>query len=279
MMRLSARRSATSFGRSAGRIPFAELRALTPEKLAEALSGEPGETIRWITAAAHYGLVEGPILLGQCLLDGKGLPRDPRAALRWFEAAAGAGSLDAANMVGRCHEMGWGAPVNARLAADWYRRAAEGGLNWGQYNLGNLLLRGSGVTGQEAGFDVVLARRAAGTREVDEPDRTVLRGGLGDRARPGRGASVVSVRRGARRFPRTVQSRNFAGEAGSDRRSHGMASRGGAWCDARCGSPGGWHTAPKRRAGDARHWLPCTETARRLRERGSIKARGDGMTG
>ena len=108
MMRLSARRSRAHFERSPGRIPFAELRALTPEKLAEALTGAPGETIRWVAAAARYGLVEGQLLLGQCLLDGRGLPGDPRAALRWFEAAAGAGNLEAMNMVGRCHEMGWG---------------------------------------------------------------------------------------------------------------------------------------------------------------------------
>jgi hypothetical protein len=145
MMRLSARRSRVRFERSPGRIPFSELRALTSEKLAEALSGEPGEMIRWITAAAHYGLVEGQLLLGQCLLDGRGLPKDPSAALRWFEAAAGAGNLEATNMVGRCHEMGWGTSVDARLAADCYRRAAERGLDWGQYNLGNLVLRGRGV--------------------------------------------------------------------------------------------------------------------------------------
>jgi hypothetical protein len=35
--------------------------------------------------------------------------------------------------------------MDPHLAADWYRRAAEGGLDWGQYNLGNLLLRGCGV--------------------------------------------------------------------------------------------------------------------------------------
>jgi TPR repeat protein len=145
MMRLSARRSRAHFERSPGRIPFAELRALTPEKLAEALTGAPGETIRWVAAAARYSLVEGQLLLGQCLLDGRGLPGDPRAALRWFEAAAGAGNLKAMNMVGRCHEMGWGTPMDPHLAADWYRRAAEGGLDWSQYNLGNLLLRGCGV--------------------------------------------------------------------------------------------------------------------------------------
>jgi hypothetical protein len=59
-MRLSARRSRARFERSPGRIPFAELRALTPQKLAEALAGKPAETIRWITAAARYGLVAPP---------------------------------------------------------------------------------------------------------------------------------------------------------------------------------------------------------------------------
>ena len=47
--------------------------------------------------------------------------------------------------LGRCHELGWGVPADAGKAAAWFRKAAEAGLDWGQYNLGNLYFRGAGV--------------------------------------------------------------------------------------------------------------------------------------
>jgi uncharacterized protein len=126
-------------------ITFATMRSLTPDRLVQVLSGEPSEAIHWITAAAHYGVAEAQLMLGQLLLDGRGTPSDPGSAFRWFGAAAGAGNLNAMNMVGRCHELGWGVNADPSLAAAWYRRAAERGLDWAQYNLANLLLRGRGV--------------------------------------------------------------------------------------------------------------------------------------
>jgi len=51
----------------------------------------------------------------------------------------------ACNMAGRCHEHGWGCTADTKRAADYYRRAADLGLDWGMYNLANLLATGRGV--------------------------------------------------------------------------------------------------------------------------------------
>jgi uncharacterized protein len=127
------------------RMSFSELRNATQQAWAAALSGEPQKAARWLDAAARYGLVEAQTLLGQVLLDGRGLPKDAVAALKWFGIAADAGYPPAMNMVGRCHERGWGTPVNWAAAARWYRRSAEASYDWGQYNLANLLLQGQGL--------------------------------------------------------------------------------------------------------------------------------------
>jgi uncharacterized protein len=125
---------------------FSALRNATLQTWAAALRSEPEEAARWIEAAARYGLVEAQSLLGQMLLDGRGLPKDAVAALKWFGIAADAGYPPAMNMVGRCHELGWGTPVDFAAAAKWYRRSAEASYDWGQYNLANLLMRGHGLS-------------------------------------------------------------------------------------------------------------------------------------
>lgn len=118
---------------------FAALQALLPEQRRAAFAGEDGRS--WIEAAALYGLVEAQVLLGQSLLD-RG---DAALALPWFKAAAGAGCAPACNMVGRCFELGWGVAPDLAEAARHYRQAAEAGLDWGQFNLANLLLYGLGA--------------------------------------------------------------------------------------------------------------------------------------
>src|SRR5262249_49643980 len=74
-----------------------------------------------------------------------GTPADPVGAARWFSAAAEADCGEAMNMLGRCHELGCGVAQSDSLAARWYGRAAGKGLDWGQFNLANLVLRGRGV--------------------------------------------------------------------------------------------------------------------------------------
>lgn len=127
------------------RLAFATLRGLSRRQLAALLNGEPEQALPVIAAAARYGLVEAQLLLGQCLLDGRGAPVDRAGAVRWFGAAAEADCAEAMNMLGRCHELGRGVAQSDALAVQWYARAAGKGLDWAQFNLANLVLRGRGV--------------------------------------------------------------------------------------------------------------------------------------
>lgn len=125
--------------------------AASAEQLAEALDGDPRETARWILAAAEAGEPQAQTLLGQILLDGRGIARDAALARRWFAIAAAQGHAMAANMLGRCHELGWGGAVDLAAAARCYRQAADAGLDWGLYNYANLLATGRGVAPDDAG--------------------------------------------------------------------------------------------------------------------------------
>lgn len=116
----------------------------------EHLAEQPQRAARLVLAAAAAGELEAQALLGQILLDGRGIQADPALALTWFSIAADRGHAMACNMAGRCHEHGWGAPANPARAADFYRRAAEMGLDWGMYNLANLLATGRGISQDEA---------------------------------------------------------------------------------------------------------------------------------
>lgn len=106
------------------------------------LAGHPGLAARWLRFAAERGFRSAQLVLGQMLLEGRGVARDPAAAHGWFARAAAIGSLDARNMVGRCHEYGWGVPVDHAAALAQYRRAAAEGHAWARYNVGCLLLYG-----------------------------------------------------------------------------------------------------------------------------------------
>jgi TPR repeat protein len=114
------------------------------------LEDSPGKAAQAILAAAGQGVIEAQLLLGQILLDGRGIEADAEVARRWFGIAAQGGSAMAHNMLGRCLEHGWGGEVNVAQAAVHYARAADAGLDWGLYNLGNLLATGRGVPANQA---------------------------------------------------------------------------------------------------------------------------------
>lgn len=109
------------------------------------LTGPADRAARWLAGAAQRGHTEAQAILGQWLLDGRGVERDPIEALFWFKTAALSGHAMAANMLGRCYEHGWGAPACDKTATHWYARAAEAGLDWGQYNYATSLQLGRGV--------------------------------------------------------------------------------------------------------------------------------------
>jgi TPR repeat protein len=118
---------------------------LNAEQLQAMLDDSPVRAAQAILMAAKEGVVDAQALLGQILLEGRGIARDEALALRWFQIAAHSGHLMARNMAGRCREHGWGCDVDEAAAAREYRVAAEAGLDWGQYNYANLLATGRGV--------------------------------------------------------------------------------------------------------------------------------------
>lgn len=114
------------------------------------LEHSPGQAAQAILAAAGQGVVEAQLLLGQILLDGRGIEQDAEVARRWFQIAAQGGNGMAHNMLGRCLEHGWGGAPDLAQAAIHYAQAADTGLDWGMYNLGNLLATGRGVPANQA---------------------------------------------------------------------------------------------------------------------------------
>jgi TPR repeat protein len=133
---------------------------LDGEQLTSMLDESPARAAQAILMAAGEGVVDAQALLGQILLDGRGIAQDQPLAMRWFDIAARQGHLMARNMLGRCHEHGWGCTADAAVAAQHYRQAAEAGLDWAMYNYANLLATGRGV-GEDQAQALDLYRRAA----------------------------------------------------------------------------------------------------------------------
>ncbi|MEZ0231311.1 MAG: tetratricopeptide repeat protein [Methylophilaceae bacterium] len=129
--------------------PSKRLNDVSVEELTTLLSGDPKEAAQWIKAAAEQGITEAQALLGQILLDGRGLAKDEALARTWFAKAAESGHLIAVNMIGRCHENGWGGEIDMVEAAKYFRQAAAQGLDCAMYNYANLLLHGNGVKKDE----------------------------------------------------------------------------------------------------------------------------------
>ncbi|QBF25288.1 sel1 repeat family protein [Pseudomonas tructae] len=130
------------------------------EQLQKMLEHSPGKAAQAVLVVAGQGGVEAQLLLGQILLDGRGIEQDLPLARKWFAIAAQAGSAMAHNMLGRCLEHGWGGACDLVLAAFHYREAAQAGLDWGLYNYANLLGTGRGVA-MDQGLALATYRRAA----------------------------------------------------------------------------------------------------------------------
>ncbi|MEZ2296376.1 tetratricopeptide repeat protein [Variovorax sp. RCC_210] len=137
-----------------------DLDALSRAQWEAILNGPAAPAVTWITAAARENNAQAQAVLGQWLLDGRGMERNASAAFAWFQRAAAQGHAMAANMAGRCLEHGWGTAENHAEAVRLYRQSADGGLDWGMYNLANMLATGRGVAlDQPQAFDWY--RRAA----------------------------------------------------------------------------------------------------------------------
>lgn len=121
------------------------LEVLDNEQLQAMLAADQRKAAQALVIAAGQGVVDAQALLGQILLDGRGIERDAALALKWFAIAASRGHAMAHNMLGRCYEHGWGCEASAERAAGHYLHAARAGLDWGLYNLANLWGTGRGL--------------------------------------------------------------------------------------------------------------------------------------
>ena len=88
--------------------------------------------------------------------------RSNALAYLYYSTAAGQQHERAMSLVGRCLEEGWGTPRNLDAAADWYRRSAETGYFRGQYNWASMLLKTGRLEEAAAWFE----RAAAGGTAV-----------------------------------------------------------------------------------------------------------------
>ncbi|HKS13712.1 MAG TPA: tetratricopeptide repeat protein [Pseudomonas sp.] len=130
------------------------------DQLRGMLEESPAKAAQAILAAAGQGVVQAQLLLGQILLDGRGIERDLVLARQWFAIAAQGGSAMAHNMLGRCLEHGWGGEQDLAQAVAHYRTAAQAGLDWGLYNYANMLGTGRGVAQDQAGAFAAYRRAA-----------------------------------------------------------------------------------------------------------------------
>jgi uncharacterized protein len=137
-----------------------ELAAISAERWQQILLGDPVRAVAWISAAAELGDAQAQTVLGQWLLDGRGVERNPEQALAWFLRAAHLNHAMAMNMAGRCHENGWGTSADPEKAVHWFSQAAALKLPEGRYNLANMLVAGHGIK-QNQSEAIALYRQAA----------------------------------------------------------------------------------------------------------------------
>ncbi|PMX27486.1 MULTISPECIES: tetratricopeptide repeat protein [unclassified Pseudomonas] len=136
---------------------------VTADQLRDTLSRNPRDAARWCSAAAKAGFPAAQVVLGQLLLDGRGVKRDAHIAFTWFERAADAGDIEACNMMGRCYEQGWGVPTNPQRAIEAFEIAAQAGHAWGQVNLAQMLMRAGDPADRPRCFVLFKAAAESGT--------------------------------------------------------------------------------------------------------------------
>ncbi|HZZ80632.1 MAG TPA: protein kinase, partial [Gemmataceae bacterium] len=100
--------------------------------------------------AADRGSVEAMWLLGRCLCDELGMPRNEADGIHWYRKAAELGYPVAQNSIGVLYSHGGAVLKDEIEAVRWYRKAAEQGYASAQNNLGLAYKHARGVDKNEA---------------------------------------------------------------------------------------------------------------------------------
>jgi len=95
--------------------------------------------------AAELGLAKAQGMIGQCHLNGRGVPRDPRQAAVWLTKATTAGDMIAQFNLATLYTAGEGVPKNPAHARQLYLKAAAQGHTAAMANIGVLHETGMGV--------------------------------------------------------------------------------------------------------------------------------------
>lgn len=147
---------------------------------------DPQEALKWIRAAADQGHARGQYALGEVYLAGDGVAKDVPEATKWLSLAADQGDASAqlklAVLAGKGlvpgHD-GAGAPSDDNQDPERYRRAAAGGNPLAQVRLGELYLRGNGVTQDAAEAYQWLVLASTGPARLPPEQQRDLQGLLG----------------------------------------------------------------------------------------------------
>ncbi|HEY4026136.1 MAG TPA: tetratricopeptide repeat protein [Candidatus Dormibacteraeota bacterium] len=91
------------------------------------ITGDQGESARWLWAAARQGHVEASYVLAVLHREGRGVPQDLAESFRLCRVAAEAGYRPAQHDLGYMYLTGAGVAADREEGRRWYRRAAEQG--------------------------------------------------------------------------------------------------------------------------------------------------------
>ena len=167
------------------------------------LAEQPQRAARLVLAAAANGEIEAQALLGQILLEGYGIQADPTLALTgstsppsadmpWPATWPGA----ATNTAGVAQPIRSAPPTTTAARPIWE-------LDWGMYNLANLLATGRGVVKDHDRLPALSSGCRAWSCQVDEPHRPL------PRRRLRRGPDVTAAHA---RYARSAEAGDFRGQ-------------------------------------------------------------------
>lgn len=141
--------------------------SLSVNELAATVPAEDAaDGVRLMRRLAEAGDPDGMCALGNCLVDGRGVPADEAAAAAWFRRAAEAGHMQAQYEIGCLHFRGDGVPEDDVAAVRWFRAAAAQQHAGAMYLLGDCLLEGVGVAAADraSALEVLTAAGELGHR-------------------------------------------------------------------------------------------------------------------